>query len=149
MSDQAPDTSSSTTELKAGHAPAIKVGGMRVGAGRPRQTSQGEDKDKNPAGKEGGEETASGENEATSGNKEGQAAAGGEAAAEDDEVEDATVANRVAGQMVSGTFVPIQKAFPTEAVKHIHDKPGTHPKHEQHAYNKHDDARMVNQPRKQ
>ncbi len=69
--------------------------------------------------------------------------------------------------MVSGTFVPvckksrikifdfyylfiqIQKAFPTEAVKNIHDKPGTHPKHEAHAYKKHDEQRFMNQPGKQ
>jgi len=51
--------------------------------------------------------------------------------------------------MVSGTFVPIQKAFPAEAVKHIHEKPGTHPKHDFHSHSKHDDQRFINQPRKQ
>jgi len=150
MSDQASsaDTSGST-ELKAGHAPATKVGGMRVAAPRPRHTSHGEEK--NTAGDtEGGQET-SGDNTTASGTKEQQTGASSEKTGEDadDEEATATVANRAAGEMVSGTFVPIQKAFPTEAVKHIHDRPGTHPKHEGHAYTKQDDARFINQPRKQ
>ena len=75
--------------------------------------------------------------------------------------------------MVSGTFVPVridllffllnieiktllfsfssqvQKAFPTEATKQIHEKPGTHPKHENHVFSKHDEQRFLNQPRRQ
>lgn len=48
---------SSTTdesELKAGHAPAVKVGGMRVT--RPRQNSAGDAKDENKMTKEEQEE---------------------------------------------------------------------------------------------
>ena len=79
MSDPAPSTNvSASSELKAGHAPAsktierrlsfvtvrlfvVKVGGMRVGAPRPRHTSQGEDKaagDNAEAGQEGEENNA-------------------------------------------------------------------------------------------
>ncbi|CAF0735697.1 unnamed protein product [Adineta steineri] len=136
MSDQV--SSTDTSELKAGHAPALKVGGMRVGAGRPRQTSQGDDKDKNVNNEEtSGDSTNARNKEKSAGN--------------DEEVEDeqGTVSNRVAGQMVSGTFVPVEKAFPTEAVKHIHDKPGTHAKHDFHNHAKHDEQRHINQPRKQ
>lgn len=84
------DTSSST-ELKAGHAPAskflldlqtwlfiyfcfflfiAKVGGMRVGAARPRHTSQGDDKNAQ------GDQESSGDNAANQG--ENQAAGEGE-----------------------------------------------------------------------
>jgi len=146
MSDQqasSTDTSASA-DLKAGHAPAIKVGGMRVGASRPRHTSQGEDKDKNAAADdaEGGQET-SGEN-----TTEGQGSATKEATDEGDEQQTA-VAHRALGEMVSGTFVPIQEAFPTEAVRQIHDKPGTHPKNEPHTRTKHNDQKFIIQPRKQ
>jgi hypothetical protein len=134
MSDQASSGDpSGWSELKAGHAPAIKVGGMRVGASRPRQISQGDDKDKNVSN----EETT--EDNVTAGKQENADDRGGSGA----------VSNRVAGQMVSGTFVPVQKAFPTEAVKHTHDKPGTYPKHDSHNHTKHDDQRFINQPRKQ
>ncbi|CAF1586690.1 unnamed protein product [Adineta steineri] len=146
MSDQAGSTdTSASSDLKAGHAPATKVGGMRVGAPRPRHTSHGEEKE---AGDnvEGGQETSG--DKAASGANEGQSgsAAAGEGA--DDEEASAAVANRAAGEMVSGTFVPIQKAFPAEAVKHIHDKPGTHPKHEFHANPRNEAQQYINQPRK-
>ena len=51
-------------------------------------------------------------------------------------------------ESLSTSHPQVQKAFPTEAVKHIHDKPGTHPRHEHHAHAKHDDQRVINQPRK-
>jgi hypothetical protein len=86
MSDQASSGDAlGSTELKAGHAPAsknnfilfdqnkrffffeiVKVGGMRVGASRPRQTSQGDDKNKNISS----EETT--EDNATASGKDGQ-----------------------------------------------------------------------------
>ncbi|CAF1505947.1 unnamed protein product [Adineta ricciae] len=144
MSDQtgSADTSSSS-DLKAGHAPATKVGGMRVGAPRPRHTSHGEEKG-------AGDNVESGQ-EATSDNKaakEGGADGNTTGDANDDQASGA-VANRAAGEMVAGTFVPIKEAFPTEAVKHIHDKPGVHPKNEIHTHGRHDDQRFINQPRKQ
>ncbi|CAF1575651.1 unnamed protein product [Rotaria sp. Silwood1] len=146
MSDHASsgDTSGST-EFKAGRPPAIKVGGMRVGASRPRQTSQGDDKDKNFTTEDAsGDSTIADDKERSSenDNRRNQDDI-------DDEQGSGALSNRVAGQMVSGTFVPVQKAFPTEAVKHIHDRHGTHPKNEHHAYSKHDDQRFINQPRKQ
>jgi len=120
-----------STDLKAGRPPAIRVGGMRVGATRPRQTSQGDDKEKNLTSDIDTNEDAN--------NQMNQL----------DETSPGTVSNRVAGQMVSGTFVPVQKAFPSEATKHIHDKPGTHPKFDNHSYSKHDEQRFLNQPRRQ
>ncbi|UJR15521.1 hypothetical protein I4U23_002461 [Adineta vaga] len=142
MSDQAgsSDTSAST-ELKAGHAPATKVGGMRVGAPRPRHTSHGDEKN-------AGDDVEGGQ-ESSGDTKEGGADKATSDDAADNEQGSGAVANRAAGEMVSGTFVPIKEAFPTEAVKHIHDKPGTHPKHEFHTNQKHDDQRYINQPRKQ
>ncbi|CAF1179667.1 unnamed protein product [Adineta ricciae] len=134
------DTSGSS-ELKAGHAPALKVGGMRVGAGRPRQTSQGDDKDKNMSNDEAtGDNGASYSREKSTRNNNHENT--------NDTEESGAISTRVAGQMVSGTFVPVQKAFPTEGVKHIHDKPGTYPKNEYHSHSKHDDQRFINQPRK-
>ena len=50
--------------------------------------------------------------------------------------------------LLSCLSLQIQKAFPTEAVKHIQEKPGTHAKHESHAYTKHEEQRFINQPRK-
>ncbi|CAF1565011.1 unnamed protein product [Rotaria magnacalcarata] len=143
MSDQtsSSDTSGSA-ELKAGRPPAIKVGGMRVAASRPRQTSQGDDKERSVNTDEiSGDST----------NVEGKQRTSGNTNQEDlyDGQESGAVSNRVAGQMVSGTFVPIQKAFPTEAVKVIHDKHGKHPKNDFHNHSKHDDQRVINQPRKQ
>ncbi|CAF1052580.1 unnamed protein product [Rotaria sordida] len=142
MSDQA--SSGDSTELKAGRPPAIKVGGMRVGASRPRQTSQGDDKDKNITNEQiSGDGTNASSKEGTSDddNQRNQEDI-------DNEQGSGTLSNRVAGQMVSGTFVPVQKAFPTEAVKNIHDRHGIHPKHEHNTYSKHDDQRFINQPRK-
>ncbi|CAF1507196.1 unnamed protein product [Adineta ricciae] len=187
MSDQtgSADTSSSS-DLKAGHAPANKVGGMRVGAPRPRHTSHGEEKS-------AGDNVESGQ-ETTGDNKAAQEGGAGNTTgdANDDQASGA-VANRAAGEMVAGTFVPvckqlitqisfdvqenetlsessvgsgigsntifryllnkstyrIKEAFPTEAVKHIHDKPGVHPKHDIHTHGRHDDQRFINQPRKQ
>ncbi|CAF4851295.1 unnamed protein product [Rotaria sp. Silwood1] len=126
MSDQASSTDTSgSTELKAGHAPATKVGGMRVGAPRPRHTSQGEEKNaaagtgSNAENTEGAEES-SGDNAATT-----ETNTTNETPVEDVDNEEptSTVAHRTAGEMVSGVFVPIEKAYPTEAVKNIHDKP--------------------------
>jgi hypothetical protein len=60
----------------------VKVGGMRVGAARPRHTSQGEDKEKSAGGDaEGGQET-SGDHAAASGAKEGKTGASNEATGE-------------------------------------------------------------------
>ncbi|CAF3343988.1 unnamed protein product [Rotaria socialis] len=139
MSDQASSSDTSgSAELKAGHPPATKVGGMRVGAPRPRHTSNGEDK--NAAA-----ETTESAQESSGDNENAEATAGDTG---NDESSSA-VANRAAGEMVSGVFVPIEKAFPTEAVKHIHDKPGTHPKNEFHSHAKHTDQKFIVQPRKQ
>ncbi|CAF0787222.1 unnamed protein product [Didymodactylos carnosus] len=130
-------------DLKAGHAPALKVGGMRVA--QPRRTSQNEDKDK---------KAKSGANEGTgsAGDSEGgeNAQEAGETAAEGEEQQatGTAVSQRVAGQMVSGTFVPIQEAFPTEAMKHMQEKPI--PKHDYHSGSKFNQTHIVmQQPRNQ
>ncbi|CAF2813468.1 unnamed protein product [Rotaria sp. Silwood2] len=130
MSDQASasDTSGST-EFKAGRPPAIRVGGMRVGASRPRQTSQGDDKDKNFT------------NEDASGNSTTASGTDGTSDNDNRRNQEDTYDEQGSGQ--------VQKAFPTEAVKQIHDKHGTHPKTEHHTHSKHDDQRFINQPRKQ
>ncbi|CAF3086759.1 unnamed protein product [Rotaria sp. Silwood2] len=144
MSDQASSTDTTgSTELKAGHPPATKVGGMRVGAPRPRHASHGEEKNAADEDTEGVQETSDDNAAATSGNNE--------TAAEDVNNEEATsaVAHRTAGELVSGVFVPIEKAYTTEAVKNIHDKPGTHPKNEIHTHAKYNDQKFINQPRKQ
>ncbi|CAF0771581.1 unnamed protein product [Didymodactylos carnosus] len=127
-------------DLKAGHAPALKVGGMRVA--QPRRTSQNEDKDKKAKGAHAAE-GASGENDEEAQNT-------GETPAEDEEeqTQETAISHRVAGQMVSGTFVPVQEAFPTEAMKHMQEKPK--PKHEYHAGSKVNQTHIVmQQPRKQ
>ncbi|CAF0842940.1 unnamed protein product [Rotaria sordida] len=150
MSDQASSTDTSgSTELKAGHAPATKVAGMRVGAPRQRQTSHGEDK--NAAATATATDDNTEKVQESSGDNTTGSGATNETTAEDVNNEETTsaVANRAAGEMVAGVFVPIEKAFPTEAVKHIHDKPGTHPKHEIHTHTKQNDQKFINQPRKQ
>ena len=145
MSDQASSSDTSgSAELKAGHAPATKVGGMRVGAPRPRHTSH--DEDKNAADNTEGAQESSGDNAAdatATTEKTGEGAKTEEAPTTSD------VANRAAGDMVSGVFVSVEKAYPTEAVKIIHDKPGTHPKNEIHTHVKHNDQKPLYQPRKQ
>ena len=70
---------------------------MRVGAPRPRHTSHGEEKNT-----EGGNTEASGENATESGTNE----ATNEGA--ENQEETSAVANRAAGEMVGGTFVPVR-----------------------------------------
>lgn len=85
---------------------------MRVGVGRPRQISQGDDKDKNNVSEERARDSAamSGKEEnANDAQESGFVKAGGERQhANTSRIYSfRTVSHRVAGQMVSGTFVPV------------------------------------------
>ena len=148
MSDhESSGDASHSNELKAGHAPAskqtladwiaakwvflsstsVRVGGMRVGASRPRQISQGDDKDRTNSNDE-----ASGQNTVASSSSNGQSGRDSQRDGHDSDgepksgykIQRATqnnrrwrlslysifraVSNHVAGQMVSGTFVSVR-----------------------------------------
>jgi len=136
-----------TSELKAGHAPAIKVGGMRVAA--PRRTSQSEDK-KTGISKEGPSDEASPGDSTAAGNAEGGQEISGESAGDGgEEISGAVSKHQPVGMMVAGEFVRIQDAFPTEAVRHTHEKVfENHPKNEFHTRTNHQDSKFITQPRK-
>jgi len=119
---------STEKNLLAGHAPATIVGGMRVSQGKHHEKEA-------PA------------------NKYTDISQDTDGAATDDSnvSADATTAVSQASQntiIVNSVPVRIEDAFPTEAVKHAHDKPM--PTHDKQAHNnKHDKCTThINQPRK-
>lgn len=95
MSDSGAAAGSDAPELKAGHAPAVKVGGMRVVQHKQRHDSTGEEPKKPAPSKEDAEEFG----------------------------EDPKPEKKPASVVVSGAKLTEADAFPKEAVKAFHDKP--------------------------
>ncbi|CAF1478595.1 unnamed protein product [Didymodactylos carnosus] len=106
MSD-APESVEEKTisDLKAGHAPAIKVGGMRVAA--PRRTSQSDDK-KTGISKEGpGDEASPGDSTAAGSAEGGQETSGENAGDGGEEISGAVSKHQPAGMVIGGEFVRV------------------------------------------
>lgn len=86
-------SSTEEVELKAGHPPAVKAGGMRVS--RHRQTSSGEDVATKPV----------------------------EEADQADQEEEETTQQEKPSIVIAGALTKGDKDFPPEAVKQYHEKP--------------------------
>ncbi|CAF1215124.1 unnamed protein product [Rotaria sp. Silwood1] len=123
-----------TNDLKAGHAPAMKVDeNKKTTTSTQGQGNTGNSNDNTTAG------TGEGRQEKTD-----ETVTGG-----DEDTSGTVVQHQPAGQLIAGQFVRIQDAFPTEAVKSIHEKHFDNvPKHQPHTQTSHHDAKFIIQPRK-
>jgi len=126
------------SDLKGGHAPAQKVGGMRV-VTKPR-VSESEKPVEKP--KEEGEEILPVENNWEKGVRKEFKPFSSEIIASQESVEEVEKEDKKK-VVVSGAATGEEDAFPKEAVKSFHEKP--QPTHEKTALNK---PRIIQQPRK-
>jgi len=125
------------SDLKGGHAPAQKVGGMRV-VTRPRVSESEKPVEKT---KEEGEEILPVEDNWEKGVRQEFRPFSSEITSQES-VEEAEKEDKKK-VVVSGATTGEEEAFPKEAVKSFHEKPM--PTHEKTAVNK---PRIIQQPRK-